>query len=82
MRKVIITISLLLLTVILGAQEMPLSGYYFYVAVYREDVKWVQKHLEAGYNPNKCRGEAGTELSFCKGRSSRCCKWLFKRKTT
>ena len=59
MRKVIITISLLLLTFILGAQEMPLSSYYFYVAVYREDVKWVQKHLEAGYNPNKCRGEAG-----------------------
>ncbi|QTQ11701.1 hypothetical protein HRI96_05510 [Treponema parvum] len=59
MKKVIITISLLLLTVILGAQEMPLSSYYFYVAVYREDVKWVQKHLEAGYNPNKCRGEAG-----------------------
>ena len=59
MKKGIITISLLLLTFILGAQEMPLSSYYFYVAVYREDVKWVQKHLEAGYNPNKCRGEAG-----------------------
>ncbi|MGI5174081.1 hypothetical protein H0R92_10860 [Treponema sp. OMZ 840] len=59
MKKVFITINLVLSTVVIGAKEMPLSNYHFYVAVYREDVEWVQKHLEAGYNPNKCRGEAG-----------------------
>ena len=59
MKKVFITINLVLSVVAIGAKEMPLSNYHFYVAVYRKDVEWVQKHLEAGYNPNKCRGEAG-----------------------
>ena len=36
-----------------------LSYRYFYNAVYKKDFEWVKNHLKAGYNPEKCKGEAG-----------------------
>ena len=33
--------------------------YYFYNAIYRKDVDLVRSFLEAGANPNKCKGENG-----------------------
>lgn len=36
-----------------------LSKHNFYNAVYSQDVVWTENHLKAGYNPNKCRGDAG-----------------------
>ena len=36
-----------------------LSYRYFYDAVYNNDVEWVKNHLKAGYDPEKCKGEAG-----------------------
>ena len=36
-----------------------LSYRYFYNAVYNNDVEWVKNHLKAGYDPEKCKGEAG-----------------------
>ena len=36
-----------------------LSYRYFYDAVYGKDFEWVKNHLKAGYDPEKCKGEAG-----------------------
>lgn len=36
-----------------------LSKHNFYNAIYSQDVIWTENHLKAGYNPNKCRGDAG-----------------------
>ena len=36
-----------------------LSKHYFYNAVYRCDYEWTENHLKAGYDPNKCIGDAG-----------------------
>lgn len=36
-----------------------LSKHNFYEAVYRQDIEWVENHLKAGYDPNRCRGDAG-----------------------
>jgi len=36
-----------------------LSKHYFYNAVYRCDYVWTENHLKAGYDPNKCIGDAG-----------------------
>ncbi|MCR5385664.1 MAG: hypothetical protein K6E69_00950 [Treponema sp.] len=36
-----------------------LSYRYFYEAVYGKDFEWVKNHLKAGYDPEKCKGEAG-----------------------
>ena len=36
-----------------------LSKHNFYNAVYSQDVVWTENHLKAGYNPNKCHGDAG-----------------------
>ncbi len=36
-----------------------LSKHYFYNAVYRCDYEWTENHLKAGYDPNKCVGDAG-----------------------
>lgn len=36
-----------------------LSKHNFYTAVYSHDVVWTENHLKAGYNPNKCHGDAG-----------------------
>lgn len=36
-----------------------LSKHYFYNAVYRCDYVWTENHLKAGYDPNKCVGDAG-----------------------
>jgi len=35
------------------------NPYFFYNAIYNEDVNLVKKYLEAGADPNRCRGENG-----------------------
>src|SRR5574344_793512 len=52
-------LTLIVLSNVEADDVIKLSKYQFYNAIYMQNVELVKKHLEAGYDPNKCRGEAG-----------------------
>ena len=56
-KKIIINL-IIFLTIINGAFAEKMTKYGFYIALDGLEVDTVKEYLEAGYNPNKCRGEA------------------------
>ena len=57
--SLIIQFFLLVLSVFSRDEVIKLSNYSFYKAVYKCDLENIKLHIEKGFNPNKCRGEAG-----------------------
>lgn len=62
-KKIAITLILFvsLISRVTGMEEFRnnLSKHYFYKAVYGLDYAWTENHLKAGFDPNKCIGDAG-----------------------